>query len=1618
MDLKRVLSLCVALLLIAGAAGDVFATEIFRIQVAKPAAGTYAVIGGTVEINLLINKNFTFDSLRVALSNRDADEAAEFGEIEDKNDNAFQSPNPFNKIFATVAAVTADRITTDARVDSIKIVFPVDPGAIETETATEIEVQLAYRLNGTSDVVILTNQSTEDASPTGVVGDQVKFGIDNKRPLAGIIDALTLEGGTLVGNLPEPHTDGVTRAYGIGDTMRVVLGVSNPIGVKVKIYILSVDDTTTSDYDDEALKIFTFSETVLLNTIGDVRDSSFILAEGDLFDPTDDEPQSVNGVRVKAIGFVSDDAGNLGGAAVNSASAIGFTDDERHVVDTDAPDIEIAVPVTGGLFTGGAESIGEAFVDTDDDDKRTTTSSKTFSQNPADVAIDEIVVERLIIADGDTTTDSDFPAQTGSGISVGDTLAYSVTENDSTDATGSEMDFEFQAVDSVGNLGSLTIEDAILDNVAITVDPLFPSSATEDTISPETSSIVMRIGEEADSISIRYIELIPTGEVPITHIKSVTPASRLEKVGEDITVDFSNDFDEDDDDRQYTLQVFARDLAGNISLTPLDTLLFDDEFENPQGHIFKVANAASVDSIIVGRDLDLEITAWDTILGKPSVTYPPASSEDALVSIWVPTVDEDGEAGVALADSGQFIFTDDEQGITVNSDGTGALDRDGWSLGERTVSVTTHGVIADVAVMVQELSTAVVVDQTTGEETEETAVEVAGEADSTFTFDAEQFAVYAVTIWQGGEQVTSALSAEDNEFTINVTPVDVFGNLSTKISAFGQVGNTDFISSADSSFLYSRLDTDAKRAHILASIFVQFSTNIADAALPQGPQAVSAGGSEFIGFAPVREGTGLVVTVRTANISGDPTVFGPTQQSATGSSPALGFGGGESVDPGDGDGEAPPLAGPENLIVDDYRGPMGEGDQGGYILVSFPHSIDHSNVDFYQLYREIWVNTVLAMPDDGGDGGNGDGGNGDGGNGDGGNGDGGNGDGGNGDGGNGDGGNGEAAGKAAVERVDDPVAKWVPWAQISSLPVPADQPGYSIARAVVPSLDNEPSNWAVRAVSGRRISGATASSKRVFTKESVQQMIQLLGVDPNRVISHEEIAGLFSPSKDLVSSIIGEQKNLVLAALDVDVSSLLTTSTLPQSIRTASSGVRISAPAVTEEPVGAVDNIAPAAATELKGEYSSDDENVSLSWEGSTADRVVGYSTYRGYVVPIAGVERYEVWRGADGADLEMLMPLLPGSSSFIDDDLPEGASTLVYRIDALDTNPANRALSETAEVTLEVGYVDFRDADNERIFVVDLDPARVDFTVGFRDFVIFARAFGKSEGDEGYLLQADTNQDRTINFVDFTNFVSSFGKTPVTRNGQPLGATKPVFAPTRPGVNENAEMLLSQNSDRVIAGQPISVDVSVANVKAMQGFGFVLTYDPEKFEFVGAAPADEDLLKSGGGETPLFFEQSEPGQLTVANVVINDEVVSGEGSVVTLTFKVLREFEDNARFEIAEGVVFDHDQLSNPMVVLGALNVETTPTEFALLQNFPNPFNPETTIKYNLAEGSDVHLRIYNIVGQVVRTLVGERQSAGRYQVQWNGTDDRGMPVSSGIYFYQVSAGKFQDVKRLMLLK
>ena len=93
-------------------------------------------------------------------------------------------------------------------------------------------------------------------------------------------------------------------------------------------------------------------------------------------------------------------------------------------------------------------------------------------------------------------------------------------------------------------------------------------------------------------------------------------------------------------------------------------------------------------------------------------------------------------------------------------------------------------------------------------------------------------------------------------------------------------------------------------------------------------------------------------------------------------------------------------------------------------------------------------------------------------------------------------------------------------------------------------------------------------------------------------------------------------------------------------------------------------------------------------------------------------------------------------------------------------------------------------------------------------------------------------------------------------------------------------------------------------------------------------------------------------------------------------------------------------------------------PTEFELSQNYPNPFNPGTEIKYTLQKPAQVNLQIYNLLGQKVKTLVNEYQPFGSHHIVWDGKNEQGKKVSSGVYFYRLEVNEISETKRMVLLK
>ncbi|MCY3683296.1 MAG: T9SS type A sorting domain-containing protein [Gemmatimonadetes bacterium] len=651
-------------------------------------------------------------------------------------------------------------------------------------------------------------------------------------------------------------------------------------------------------------------------------------------------------------------------------------------------------------------------------------------------------------------------------------------------------------------------------------------------------------------------------------------------------------------------------------------------------------------------------------------------------------------------------------------------------------------------------------------------------------------------------------------------------------------------------------------------------------------------------------------------------------------------------------------AAPASVVVQDQ-----EGDNGHYVMVSFANSANHADVSQYRIYREMMVNTTM-----------------------------------------------DADGN--VVTTDTPMAKWVPWAVVDAMDNDDEE---GMTRAVVPTTDAMATRWGVAAEKGMDSAEITPAGKRVFSKESVQQLAQFLGLDPNLVVTEDELAEMFMPSADYINALVGG-RNVVFAALDPDLSVLIGgNAAVPQNIRTGGHPIVSSPITPTEGMVAAIDDTAPAMVTDV----AADAETGVVTWTMSADDGGMDVVMYRGHGITIPHVTGYLV-RGGVSEDAMLDIGIVPaGLSTFqvpaqlIESLINQGVPAVLVTVTAMDGT--NMTPSIPLVVELIPTRKPFVDADGGPVYIVKLDRhgAMTPLTVDFEDFVAFTMAFNTDETHENWrvFVQADLNDDKMVNFEDFILFFGSYGKEAAGPAGKSL--VTPIL-----GVNENAEFSLRLGSDRVVVGENMFVDVSLANVQALMGYGFVLNYDAERFEFVEAMPAAEDLL-TAGGETPLFSSWSpEAGQVHVMNAIVNGSEVSGGGDIVRLVFRVLRDFEDNARFEIAEGLVFDPQQLANPLAG-GVLDIQTTPTEFALLQNFPNPFNPDTTIGYELAESADVTLQIYNVVGQVVRTLIAaESQSIGRYQVRWDGMDDRGMPVSSGIYFYQISAGKFQDVRKLMLLK
>jgi hypothetical protein len=297
-------------------------------------------------------------------------------------------------------------------------------------------------------------------------------------------------------------------------------------------------------------------------------------------------------------------------------------------------------------------------------------------------------------------------------------------------------------------------------------------------------------------------------------------------------------------------------------------------------------------------------------------------------------------------------------------------------------------------------------------------------------------------------------------------------------------------------------------------------------------------------------------------------------------------------------------------------------------------------------------------------------------------------------------------------------------------------------------------------------------------------------------------------------------------------------------------------------------------------------------------------------------------------------------------------------------------------------------------------------------------------------LLITLTAQQQTIGDVNCSSLLSTLDASYILRfvagslSYFPCALAMPGVSPAPPLATEDLYLPGSAPGEFDVrlpafvleAGVETPVRIEVGGEGELLGHEYHLDFDPDLVEI-----ADVRLTEDAQGAMLYWKVDAGRGQLHVAaasldllpvsaavELVLRPKGNPGDGTRVALDFAKVRLNEQ----DLTDAARSDG----------GTVRAETKlPSQFELMQNRPNPFNPTTTIEYAIpaSVGSvAVKVSVYDVAGRLVRTLVDRAESPGFHSVVWDGRDARGAPVGSGVYFYRIDAGSFRADRKMVLLK
>ena len=246
------------------------------------------------------------------------------------------------------------------------------------------------------------------------------------------------------------------------------------------------------------------------------------------------------------------------------------------------------------------------------------------------------------------------------------------------------------------------------------------------------------------------------------------------------------------------------------------------------------------------------------------------------------------------------------------------------------------------------------------------------------------------------------------------------------------------------------------------------------------------------------------------------------------------------------------------------------------------------------------------------------------------------------------------------------------------------------------------------------------------------------------------------------------------------------------------------------------------------------------------------------------------------------------------------------------------------------------------------------------------------------------------------------------------------------------------------VTGNEITFTINIVDNEPIRGIELDIFHDFSDLTYSGVSRGEklQGLVNDEGNPTSdmTILGNWVEDRVKILAYSVNRARTEGngvEGSLVHLTYTLAdgASLPDNISFYFTVvnipgtslnpellNVVCSYPDVDNPVVVNTAVasadEGSLLPSEYALFQNYPNPFNPSTQISFDVPNSEFVTLRVYNLLGQDVKTLINQSMVPGRYTVEWNGNDMLNNDVASGVYFYELRGESFISRKKMLLIR